>query len=121
LVPVQPLVSLFGSGTGGLFAFGALGMLSITGLAVLGVAPIISLSLGAALLAQLASHGVPALGPGVALLCGFSLGMLLSPYGASALLLARYAELSAWRVAVGWNGRFVLWALPPLLLLPLLV
>jgi len=46
--------------------------------------------------------------------------MLLSPYGASALLLARYAELSPWRVAVSWNGRFVLHALLPLALLPLL-
>ena len=58
--------------------------------------------------------------PAVALLVGFSLAMLLSPYGPSALMLARHAGISPWRIAFGWNGRFVLLVLGPLLLVPLL-
>lgn len=104
-----------------LFLIGLFGMLGIMLLALVGVAPIISLSICAALLAQMASHGVDPLAPSVALLAGFSLAMLISPYGASALLLARYAQLSPWRVAVVWNGRFVLLALIPLGLLQLVV
>ena len=103
-----------------LFGLGAIGMLAIIALALLGVAPIISLSLCAALLAQLAGHGVAVMQPAVALLVGFSLAMLLSPYGPSALMLARHAGISPWRIAFGWNGRFVLLVLGPLLLVPLL-
>jgi hypothetical protein len=103
-----------------LFGLGALGTLAVIALALLGVAPLISLNICAALLAQLASQGVAVMQPAVALLFGFSLAMLLSPYGPSALLLARHAQLSPWRIAVGWNGRFVLSVLLPLLLVPLL-
>ncbi len=120
LVPVDRLLGDLAGSLWLPLLFGVLGMLAIMLVALLGVAPIISLSLCAGLLAQLAAQGVDPLGPAAALLGGFSLAMLLSPYGASALLLARYAELSPWRVAVSWNGRFVLHALLPLALLPLL-
>jgi len=120
LIPVEHLLGGFGGSFWLPLLFGLLGMLAIVLVALVGLAPIISLSLCAGLLAQLAAQGVDPLGPAVALLGGFSLAMLLSPYGASALLLARYAQLSPWRVAVSWNGRFVLLALLPLGLLPLL-
>lgn len=120
LIPVDWLASHFSSTPLALFGLGSAGMLVIIALALLGVAPIISLSLCAALLAQLAGHGVAIMQPAVALLVGFSLAMLLSPYGPSALMLARHAELSPWRIAFGWNGRFVLLVLGPLLLVPLL-
>jgi hypothetical protein len=120
LMPVERLASHFSSTPLGLFGLGSAGMLAIIALALLGVAPIISLSLCAALLAQLAGHGVAIMQPAVALLVGFSLAMLLSPYGPSALMLARHAQLSPWRIAFGWNGRFVLLVLGPLLLVPLL-
>jgi hypothetical protein len=120
LIPVERLASHFSSTPLGLFGLGSAGMLAIIALALLGVAPIISLSLCAALLAQLAGHGVAIMQPAVALLVGFSLAMLLSPYGPSALMLARHAQLSPWRIAFGWNGRFVLLVLGPLLLVPLL-
>jgi hypothetical protein len=120
LVPVERLAGHFSSTPLALFGLGSAGMLSIIALALLGVAPIISLSLCAALLAQLAGHGVAIMQPAVALLIGFSLAMLLSPYGPSALMLARHAQLSPWRIAFGWNGRFVLLVLGPLLLVPLL-
>ena len=120
LIPVERLASHFSSTPLALFGLGSAGMLAIIALALLGVAPIISLSLCAALLAQLAGHGVAIMQPAVALLVGFSLAMLLSPYGPSALMLARHAQLSPWRIAFGWNGRFVLLVLGPLLLVPLL-
>jgi hypothetical protein len=86
-------------------------------LAVIGVAPIVSLSLIAGLLAQLATLGVPIMTPAVALMCGFSLAMIFSPFGPSTLILARYSGEKPFRVAFGWNGRFVLNVMPLLLLL----
>jgi len=120
LVPVQAIAGHLGVTPLLSFFLGLLGMLAIIGLALLGVAPIVSLSLCTALLAQLGGHGIPTMQPAVALLTGFSLAMLLSPYGPSALMLARHAGLSPWRIAFGWNGRFVLLALGPLMLMPLL-
>lgn len=120
VLPVHHLADQLGSTPLALFALGTFGALAVMALALLGVAPLISLNLCAALLAQLASQGLEVMQPAVALLFGFSLAMLLSPYGPSALLLARHAQLSPWRIAVGWNGRFVLSVLLPLLLVPLL-
>lgn len=120
LLPVDHLTEHLGDTSLALFALGAAGALAIMGLALLGVAPLISLNLCAALLAQLAGQGLAVMQPAVALLFGFSLAMLISPYGPSALLLARHAQLSPWQVAVAWNGRFVLSVLLPLLLIPLL-
>ena len=120
ILPVHHLAEHLGSTPLALFGLGTFGALAVMSLALLGVAPLISLNLCAALLAQLASQGLEVMQPAVALLFGFSLAMLLSPYGPSALLLARHAQLSSWRIAVGWNGRFVLSVLIPLLLIPLL-
>ncbi|HCJ30014.1 MAG TPA: hypothetical protein DHV63_12150 [Pseudomonas sp.] len=120
VLPVHHLADQLGSTPLALFGLGTFGALAVMALALLGVAPLISLNLCAALLAQLASQGLAVMQPAVALLFGFSLAMLLSPYGPSALLLARHAQLSPWRIAVGWNGRFVLSVLLPLLLVPLL-
>jgi hypothetical protein len=120
VLPVHHLADQLGSTPMALFGLGAVGALAVMALALLGVAPLISLNLCAALLAQLASQGLTVTQPAVALLFGFSLAMLLSPYGPSAVLLARHAQLSPWRIAVGWNGRFVLSVLIPLLLIPLL-
>lgn len=86
-------------------------------LAVIGVAPIVSLSLIAGLLAQLGYLGVPIMTPAVGLMCGFSLAMIFSPFGPSTLILARYSGEKPWRVAFVWNGRFVLSVMPLLLLL----
>lgn len=86
-------------------------------LAVIGLAPIVSLSLIAGLLAQLNLLGVPILTPAVGLMCGFSLAMIFSPFGPSTLILSRYSGVSPMQVAFGWNGRFVLSVMPLLLLL----
>src|SRR3546814_3260952 len=63
LIPVERLASHFSSTPLALFGLGSAGMLAIIALALLGVAPIISLSLCAALLAQLAGHGVAIMQP----------------------------------------------------------
>lgn len=120
VLPVHYLADQLDSTPLALFVVGSFGALAVMALALLGVAPLISLNPCAALLAQLASQGLAVMQPAVALLFGFSLAMLLSPYGPSALLFARHAQLSPWRIAVGWNGRFVLSVLLPLLLVPLL-
>ncbi|MEO4046920.1 hypothetical protein AAFN46_07485 [Pseudomonas sp. CAU 1711] len=93
-------------------------LLGIPALALFGIAPIVSLNLLAALLAQLAHLGIAPLGPAIALVSGFALAMLLSPFGPSALLLERLSGISARELSLGWNGRLALMALPFLLLLP---
>src|SRR5690606_2140697 len=70
LVPVGHLAVHLDTTPLALFVLGALGALAILALALLGVAPIISMNLSAAFLAQLASQGVPVLPPAVALLIG---------------------------------------------------
>ena len=98
-----------------LLAIGSL--FSTITLAVLGLAPIVSLSLTAGLLAQLSLLGVPIMTPAVGLMCGFSLAMIFSPFGPSTLILSRYSGESPYQVAFGWNGRFVASVMPLLLLL----
>ncbi|MFC3609335.1 hypothetical protein [Stutzerimonas tarimensis] len=115
LVPVGELAPLFSSTPLGPFILGSIAMVSIIVLALAGVAPIITLNLCAGLLVPLADRGVPIMQPAVALLAGFSLAMLLSPYGPSALMLSRYAQISPWNIAFRWNGRFALLAIVPLL------
>lgn len=120
LVPTDWLAALIGTNPWALLAFSSLAMLSIVLGTLLGVTPIIGINLCAGVLAQMSVQGVAPLGPAIALLAGFALAMLISPYGASAIMIARYAGLTPWHVAVNWNGRFVLWALPFMLLIPLL-
>lgn len=121
LIPLDGVAAWLASVAYGHFLLEAAGLFGIILLALLGVAPIVSLSLISALLVQLVNQGLPALGPAIALISGFSLAMLVSPFGPSALLLARYANVSATEVAFFWNGRYVLFALLPLLVLVLLV
>ncbi|MGH8432891.1 MAG: hypothetical protein ACRERX_00055 [Pseudomonas sp.] len=123
---VSQLVSLDGMADllvrlpAGLFLVEAAGLIGIILLALLGVAPIISLSLISGLLVHLAEQGLPMLGPAIALLCGYSLAILLSPFSPSALLLARYANVSTTQVALYWNGHVALWAVIPVMLLAML-
>ena len=92
-------------------------LLGIIGLALIGVAPIVSLALLVGLLAELSRLGVPIMTPALGLMCGFSIAMIFSPYGPSTLILARFSGARASEVVFGWNGRFVLTVLPLLLLL----
>lgn len=92
-------------------------LLGIILLALIGIAPIVSLALLVGLLAELARLGVPIMTPALGLMCGFSIAMIFSPYGPSTLILARFSGARASEVVFGWNGRFVLTVLPLLLLL----
>src|SRR5690606_20158552 len=58
-------------------------LLGIILLALVGIAPIVSLALMVGLLAELARLGVPILTPAVGLICGFSISMIFAPFGPS--------------------------------------
>lgn len=99
---------------------GIASLFGIIGLALIGVAPIVSLALMVGLLSQLAQLGVPILTPALGLMCGFSIAMIFSPYGPSTLILSRFSGVRPSQVVFGWNGRFVLSVLPLLVLLLLI-
>jgi hypothetical protein len=86
-------------------------------LALIGIAPIVSLALLVGLLAQLAQLGVPIMTPALGLMCGFSIAMIFSPFGPSTLILSRFSGVKPREVVFGWNGRYVASVLPLLLLL----
>jgi hypothetical protein len=75
------------------------------------------LSFLAGVLGELAVSGADPLLLAVALAIGFSLAMMLSPFGPSVMLLSRFAGMSRWVVAFGWNGRFALVSIPLMLVL----
>jgi hypothetical protein len=53
----------------------------------------------------------------IGLVIGFSLAMMVSPFGPSVMLLSRFGQVSRNVVAFQWNGVFVLLVVPLLLLL----
>ncbi|OPK10330.1 hypothetical protein BZ163_10770 [Pseudomonas sp. VI4.1] len=116
LFPLEQFAPLL-SGSSQIFLLQITALLGIVVLSLVGIAPIITLSVCAGLLAQLQAAGVNPLGPAVTLVCGFSLAMLLSPFGPSTMLLARYMNTSPWKITFNWNGGFTLVAIPTLLLL----
>ena len=79
---------------------------------MVGIIPITVLSVQAGLLPQLVAEGMDLLPVAVALVIGFSLAMMLSPFGPSVMLLSRFGQISRWVVAFRWNGLFALIALP---------
>lgn len=116
LVPADALSGL-AAGQGGVFLLALVGLLIMPLLSAIGVIPITVLSIQAGLLPQLVAEGMDPLLVSVALVIGFSLAMMLSPFGPSVMLLSRFGRVSRWLVAFGWNGLFVLISLPLLLLL----
>src|SRR5690606_34281644 len=54
---------------------GVASLFGIIGLAMIGIAPIVSLALMVGLLSRLAEMGVPILTPALGLMCGFSIAM----------------------------------------------
>lgn len=85
--------------------------------AAIGIAPIAVMSFLAGVLAQLQSMGLSPLTTGVALSIGFSLAMMLSPFGPSVMILSRMGRVSKYIVAFHWNGLFTLASLPLMLVL----
>ncbi|MBA1204195.1 hypothetical protein G7009_20970 [Pseudomonas capeferrum] len=120
LFSLDHLAPLLG-GSSQIFLLQCAALLGIVGMALIGIAPIITISICAGLLAQLQTAGINPLGPAVTLVCAFSLAMLLSPFGPAVLILARNASTSPWKIVFSWNGYFALIAIPTLLLLSWLV
>lgn len=119
LVAVIPADALAGLASGelGVFLLAACGLLMMPMLSAIGIIPITVLSVQAGLMPQLVAEGVDPLPIAVALVIGFSLAMMLSPFGPAVMLLSRFGQVSRWLVAFGWNGLFVLLSLPLLLLM----
>lgn len=115
VVPKDALSGLVASG-GGVFLLSAAGLLMLPLLSAIGIIPITVLSIQAGLMPQLVAEGMDPLPISVALVIGFSLAMMLSPFGPSVMLLSRFGQVSRWKVAFRWNGVFVLIAVPLLLM-----
>lgn len=114
LVPTDLISGLVASQTG-TYLVAVCGMLVLPLMSAVGVIPITMLSIFSGLLPQLMNAGMNPLLMAVALVTGFSLAMMLSPFGPAVMLLSRLGQVSRWAVAFGWNGRFVLVMLPLLL------
>lgn len=119
LVAVIPADILAGMASGelGVFLLAACGLLMLPMLSAVGVIPITVLSVQAGLMPRLVAEGVDPLPIAVALVIGFSLAMMLSPFGPAVMLLSRFGQVSRWVVAFGWNGIFVMLSLPLLLVM----
>lgn len=120
VIPADALAGLVATG-GGVFLVAVVGMLMLPMFSMVGIIPITALSVQAGLLPQLVAEGMELLPVAVALVIGFSLAMMLSPFGPSVMLLSRFGQISRWVVAFRWNGVFALIALPVLLALTALV
>ncbi|MBD3658346.1 hypothetical protein [Marinobacter sp.] len=114
VMPKDLLVGLV-SGQAGVFLLAVAALLMMPLMSAVGVIPITVLSIQAGLLPPLIAGGMDPLLISVALVIGFSLAMMLSPFGPAVMLLSRYGQVSRWTVAFGWNGLFVLLALPILI------
>lgn len=115
LVPAD-LISGLAANQAGVYVVAVCGMLILPMMSAIGVIPITMLSIFSGVLPQLMSAGMDPLLIAVALVIGFSLAMMLSPFGPAVMLLSRLGQVPRWTVAFGWNGAFVLAALPLLLL-----
>jgi hypothetical protein len=116
VIPEDALSGLATS-AGGMWLLAVIGMLSLPLLSAIGIIPITVLSVQAGLLPQLIAEGMDPLLISVALVIGFSLAMMLSPFGPSVMLLSRFGQVPRWVVAFRWNGVFILIAVPLLLAL----
>lgn len=114
VIPSDALSGL-ASADGGVFLLAAAGLLILPMMSAIGIIPITVLSILAGLLPQLVAEGMDPLPVSVALVIGFSLAMMLSPFGPSVMLLSRFGQVSRWKVAFRWNGLFVVIAVPLLL------
>ncbi|SHK05896.1 hypothetical protein SAMN05216369_0226 [Marinobacter antarcticus] len=116
VIPEDALSGLVTS-AGGMWLLAVAGLLILPLLSTIGIIPITVLSVLAGLLPQLIAEGMDPILISVALVIGFSLAMMLSPFGPSVMLLSRFGQVPRWVVAFRWNGVFVLIAVPLLLAL----
>lgn len=91
-----------------------LAMLLVFGLAQVGINPILTVTLLASLLPQLAVPGLSEASIGVALLTGWTLALMSSPLTASMLIMSRLSGVSSFTIGYVWNRLFLLLAVPML-------
>ena len=101
----------------GSYLIAAAGLLIMPLFSMAGVIPITVLSVQSGMLAQLVASGADPMLVAIGLVIGFSLAMMVSPFGPSVMLLSRFGQVSRNVVAFQWNGVFVLLVVPLLLLL----
>ncbi len=81
-------------------------LIPLTGL--IGMNPILSVSLIAPLIPPADTLGVAPSSIIAAITAGWALGGASSPYTATTLLIGAFAQVSAWRVGLRWNGLYTL-------------
>jgi hypothetical protein len=91
---------------GWLILVGLVWLIPLTGL--MGMNPILSVSLIAPLLPHAETMGTTPTAIIVAITAGWALGGASSPYTATTLLIGLFAKVSAWRVGLSWNGLYTL-------------
>ncbi|KRW81684.1 hypothetical protein [Marinobacter sp. P4B1] len=116
VVPADLFDGLVVSGWGS-YLIAAAGLLIMPLFSMAGVIPITVLSVQSGMLAQLVASGADPMLVAIGLVIGFSLAMMVSPFGPSVMLLSRFGQVSRNVVAFQWNGVFVLLVVPLLLLL----
>ncbi|PMR72130.1 hypothetical protein C1H69_22190 [Billgrantia endophytica] len=82
-------------------------MLVIVVLAQVGVNPIISVTFLTSMASQVTLPGVPLPLLAAAMLAGWSLTMVTSPFTAAMMIMSRFTGLSAGRIGFHWNGVFL--------------
>ncbi|WP_447553090.1 hypothetical protein [Vreelandella sp. EE22] len=92
-------------------------MLTVLGLAQLGVNPIVTVTLLAGLLPTLNIDGFAPVIIAASLMVGWALALMSSPMTASMVILSRFTGVSAMRIGYRWNGRFLIATVPLLALL----
>jgi len=87
-------------------ALAALVTLTITGLAFVGFNPMIAAAILGSVISSLAIPGLPPLALALALLSGWYVTTLASPFNSSLVMTAAILGRSPHQVGIGWNGRF---------------
>ncbi|WP_323750210.1 hypothetical protein [Marinobacter sp.] len=116
IVPANMFDGFVVSGWGS-YLIAALGLLIMPLFSMVGVIPITVLSVQSGMLAQLVANGADPMLVAIGLVIGFSLAMMVSPFGPSVMLLSRFGQVSRHVVAFQWNGLFVVLVVPMLLVL----
>lgn len=76
-------------------------------LAQVGVNPIISVTFLTSMIAQVELEGVSLPLLAAAMLTGWSLTMVSSPFTAAMMIMSRFTGMTALQIGLRWNGMFV--------------
>lgn len=82
-------------------------LLMVVVLAQVGINPIISVTFLTSMVAQVGLEGVSLPLLGAALLAGWSLTMVSSPFTAAMMIMSRFTGMTARQIGLRWNGAFL--------------